>query len=216
MPETREALTAHPMQIVRRFLLALLGGFLAMGSHMYVTFRADNLFSAMRLSNTIAAGLIFGIVVAFMVIFASEYPARLKGIWSFQARAALALVAGIVTGTLAWFAFQYLLLLIEAPEWGLLLFGGIGLAAGFILTGLFTLPRPVSILITAIATYVPIYVTFQNYLTTMYYDAPSSALLYYSPDKDWMVYVFGIAFAVAIALFGQIYSLPDRRKNLTL
>jgi hypothetical protein len=216
MSKTIQALTVNPMQIVRRFLLALLGGFLAMGSHLYFTFRMDDWLNPGRIGSSIAAGLIFGIVVAFMVIFASEYPARLKGIWSFPARAALALTAGIVIGTLSWFSFQYLLLLIEATEWGMLLFGGIGLAAGFILTGLFALPRPVSILITAIATYVPIYITFQNYLLTMYYDAPSSALLYYSPDKDWMVYVFGIPFALSIALFGQIYPAHRRRKEVTL
>jgi hypothetical protein len=204
MQETFRAITAHPMQIVRRFLLALLGGFLAMGGHIYLTFYSAEWISPQRIGNSIAAGLIFGIVVGLMVVLASEYPARLRAVWSVPARLALALASGVILGTLAWFSYSYLMLQIEAPDWSVLLFGGIGLSAGFVLSGMVNLPRLVSIGITALAIYVPIFVTFQNYMATVYSRPPALALLYYAPNREWMVFATGIPFALVIALLGQM------------
>src|SRR5690242_4013923 len=110
LPASIQPLTDNPMGVVWRYLLAFLGGFLAMGGHFYLTSRSEALFSPGRLSTSLAAGLFFGILTGVMVILASEYPQRLKNVWSFQARAALAITGGIVFGTLAWFANQYLLL----------------------------------------------------------------------------------------------------------
>jgi hypothetical protein len=209
MQDTFRVLTANPMQIVRRFLLALLGGFLAMGGHVYLTFYSAEWITTQRIGNSIAAGLIFGIVVGLMVVLASEYPARLRDVWSVPARLALALASGVILGTLAWFSYVYLLLQIEAPDWSVLLFGGIGLSAGFVLSGMVKLPRLVSIAITALAAYVPIFITFQNYVATVYNRPPALALLYYAPNREWMVFALGIPFALAIAILGQL----RQRKN---
>lgn len=212
--KTYRVLTAEPMRIVRRYVLAFFGGFLAMGGHIYVSYGRDAWLSPHRLGTACAAGLIFGVVVGFMVVFAGEYPARLRGIWTFPARLILALTAGIIPGTLAWFAFAYLILWIEAPDWTALLSGGTGLSAGFVVRGLsgeqsnrrsVSLPRQhlAWTVLTAALIYLPIYITFQNYVATLYHRPPAMALLYYSPGRTYMLYLVGIPFALCIAAFGQ-------------
>jgi hypothetical protein len=219
LPTSFEVVTRNPMQVVRRYVFALLGGFLAMGAHMYLSFRSDGLFVPGRISTTVAAGLFFGGVVGFMVLVASEYPQRLKSVWSLPARLALALGGGTLLGTLVWFAHHYLILLIPEPDWGVFLFGGLGLSVGFALHGIWghllvtPLQRLGWLLVTAVCIYAPVYITYQNFLGAVNSPDVVSSLIYYSPDRDWMLFGIGVPFALVIAIGGYLPLLWRRNER---
>jgi hypothetical protein len=204
-PTSLEAVTNHPMGVVRRYVFALLGGFLAMGAHIYISHRAVDWFSPSRIGSAIASGLIFGVMIGLVVLIASEYPQRLKSVWSLPARVALALGGGTLVAALAWFAFHYLILFIAEPDWSILLLGGLGLAAGFALHGIwghiFSTPlQPIGWVVgSALLIFIPIYIGYQNYQANS-----GMALLYYSPNQDWLLLAVGLPFALVIAISGYL------------
>ncbi|MCU0513508.1 MAG: hypothetical protein MUE40_13180 [Anaerolineae bacterium] len=203
MPVLR-ALTRQPLRLIGRLALAAAGAALAMAVHVYLGYGRGDWLAAPRLGTAIAAGLIFGLPAGVTVMVALDMPLRLRGVWPAPRRLAVALLAGTGAGTLAWFAFVYLILWIETPDWRVLLMGGAGLAAGFILAGLVPLPRPLHILLTAAAIFAPIYSAYQNFLATQAGPAPMMALLYYVPSRPWLVLVVGLPFALLIALAGHV------------
>jgi hypothetical protein len=190
----RQRLTEQPMKLVCRFVWATLGAGLAMGLQIFLTFRGEGL--ALRLTNAVPIGLTFGVLVGFTVLFAGEYPARLRGLWPLWARFILSAAFGGVLGTLTWAAYQSLFLL-YLPDWNVILLAGVGLAAGFVLAALFALPAWLAVLLTAVAAYLPLYVAFQNYYAA---NGGSSVLFYDYPNQ---IYSIGIPFVVLIALGGH-------------
>ena len=78
--------TDDPIQIVRRFLWALLGAFLAIGLNTYATFRSEDIFAPARWKVTISVGLVTAILIAFVALLADELSCRLRGFWPTWAR----------------------------------------------------------------------------------------------------------------------------------
>lgn len=192
----------RPLSLVFRFLAALVGGWLAMGFYIWATFRTEAIFTPQRWGNSIAIGLVFGVFTAFMVLFAGEFSARLRGFWPWWVRLIVASLLGFFLATLTWGQFTWFYLLFP-PDWDVMRFGGLGLAFGFVITGLVGLRSWVAIPLTALATYIPI-VTGWHYF---FYNSPSLPLtqapLIYA-DRTEQIYQFGIPFVLMLAIGGYL------------
>lgn len=198
-----------------RYQLALVGGFLAMSAHIFLAFSRSAWFTPQHIGSSIASGLMFGHVVALMVLVARDLPLWLRDKnWSIWMIRALSVIGGIALGTLAWWVHITLTLLQANPDWLTLLLGGIGLSFGFWVTPLFgefgkgvtRYPTRVAlfVIITTIATFLPIYFAFQNYLASFNTPLQAQALLYFQADNPEHVWLIGVPFALAIAIFGQL------------
>lgn len=211
----------RPMTLVWRYLFALFGGWLAMGFHVYSVYRTQAVFAQQRWANAIAIGLIFGILVAWVPMFADEFPSRLRRFWQPWLRAVVALVIGTLWGMVAWWSFIWFYIQGQ-PGIDVLLFGGFGLGLGYALRTMFNLRSWLAIPLTAFLTYIPIYVTF--FPGWLYQDlGPFSygegvlqfdeALLYYQygyneitgdPLIPTELFTVAIPFAVLVAVGGYL------------
>ena len=175
LANTWRRLTDNPIQLVRRFLLALLGAFLAIGLNTYFTFRSEDIFAPARWKVTISVGLVTAILIAFVALLADELSCRLRGFWPTWARLLLSGILGFVAGSIVWATYTYLYLE-YAPE-PVVLFAGAGLALGFVVSSTLKLPGWAAFLVTAAATYIPIYVSYDQFLPpVIYYDRPEHLL----------------------------------------
>lgn len=159
LANTWRRLTDDVLGLVLRFAMGLLGGLLAMGGYVFITFRSQEIFTAARTGNTIAVGLVFGVFTAVMALFADELPRRLRGFWPWHVRMVVAGAFGFVWGALTWAAFT-LWYLNYPPTWEIMRFGGAGLAIGFLAAGLFNLRGLPAFLLTALATFAPMYIYY--------------------------------------------------------
>jgi hypothetical protein len=186
------------MPFVWRYSFAFLGGFLAMFVHIYLLFGRGDWLAPQRLSDAIGNALIFAHIVALMVIVARYSPEKFPK--------PISIIGAILLGTLAWWSHTFFFLFNTSPDWTVLLIGGIGLSAGFILAQFLQLPNrfikmTIATLISAIAIYLPIYFSYQNHLAT---GNLSQALLYFRADDPEHLYLIGIPFALSIAFFGHL------------
>jgi hypothetical protein len=130
----------------------------------------------------------------------------------------LSLMGGLLLGTLAWWSHVTLILFQTHAEWSVLLFGGIGLALGFMLIPLLPIRNRffltlLSVFITTVAIYVPIYANYQNYLLTFNSQQPAQALLYFQVDNPDHVWLIGLPFALSLGIIAQIPLLFDTTPN---
>lgn len=182
------------MRLFGRYSLAFLGGFLAMSAHIYLLFGRDTWLAPQRLSDSVGNALIFAHILALMVFFARDLKIP-KPVSS---------ISGILLGMLAWWSHAFFFLYNTSPDWILLFIGGIGLSGGFTLAQFLRLENrfvktTVTIMMTAIAIYLPIYLSYQAHLATA-----NQALLYFRADDPEYLYLIGIPFALCIAFFGQL------------
>ncbi|MDX1995421.1 MAG: serine/threonine-protein kinase [bacterium] len=225
MANTWRRVTDRPLQIVWRYLFALIGGWLAMGYHVNQTYRQQGIFTQDRWANTVSMGLVFGVIVGFVTIFGDEIPTRLRRFWPWWGRVVLGLVVATLFGGAAWYAWLWFYLKLD-PGYQAVLWGGLGLALGFVLTSLFRLKSFVSIAITAALSYIPIYVTHlvgQWYETVgpFRYGYPargpfeiSEALLYYirllddgTQARSIRIFTIAVPFVLLIAVGGNFQGL---------
>lgn len=192
LANTWRRITDDPMQLIQRFLLAVLGGFLAIGLNTYITFRSEAIFTPQRWGNTIAIGLTVGVLVGLLVLLADEIPSRLRGFWLWWARLILSAGLGFAAGLLVWSGYTYLFLQQPVVAWYPLYLAGAGIALGFVATAVLKLPGWLAVIVTAGATYVPLYLAFTQWLPpVLYYDSPNQ------------IYTLGGMVAVLIALGGH-------------
>jgi len=159
---TWRRLTDNALALTWRFIFALIGGTIGMGIQVYVTYRSQAVFDPDRLVNTYGFGLAFGVMVGLLALFADEVPARLRGFWRWWTRLLFSALAGVTIGTLAWGVVSYMYLRQTYINWELMLFGGVGLALGFVLASLLNLRGWVAVLITAALAYLPVYFAWHN------------------------------------------------------
>jgi hypothetical protein len=177
LANTWRRLSEDPMGIVWRFIFATLGGFLGIGLNTYLTFRSEAIFTPARWGNTIAIGLTCGVLVGFLVILADELPARLRGFWLWWARLIISAALALLTGTLVWGGYTYLFLQDAIPDWNVVFFAGAGIGVGFVAATMLRLPGWLSVIVTSICTFIPLYIAFTNYLPpVIYYDYPEQII----------------------------------------
>ena len=192
-----------------RYQLALVGGFLAMSAHVFLTGSRGMWFTLPHIGNAISAGLMFGHVVALMVVIARDLPLLLRDRWSGCLIRLLSIVGGVGFGTLAWWVYLTFSLYQARVDWITVLSGGFGLSFGFVFAPFITLNNRylktgLLIVITTAATFLPIPFSYQNYLATYNTPSPAQALLYFQVDNPDYVWLIGIPFALAVAFFGQL------------
>ncbi len=193
-------------EMFRRVSLMFTGGVIAMATYVFASFDTQNLFLAEAIGKSTSIGVVWGILIVLLVIFTDTLPRLMFRSW--WARLLLSVPTGIVIGTLMWGAFTWFFLNYD-PIWEVMIYGGIGLALGFIVSGVFKLAGWVAFLITAVATYIPIYLMFDFYNTGVSPILPLSkdllnnpaALMYFRTPEQ--IFTFGIPFVIIIALLGH-------------
>lgn len=167
--------TDRPFALTWAFIFATLGGWVAMGRMVNVTFRNQLLFAPQKVVNTIGFGLAFAIFAGVLTMLASEFPSRLRGFWLEWARFLFSAMLGIGWGILTWGMTSYMYFNNPEPNWDLMLVGGFGLAIGYILTTMLNLRAWVAVLFTAIGAALPVYAGWNNYCQQIYVclDAPA-------------------------------------------
>jgi hypothetical protein len=221
LANTWRRLSDDPLHNVRRFVFALIGAGVAMGAHVFITFRSEAIFNADRWGKTISIGLTFGMFLAILVLLAGEFPARLKRFWPWWSRLVVGGVIGFLWGTLTWGAFTWFFFNYP-PNWDVMAYAGFGTMLGFVLAALFDLRGWVAFPVTAIAIYIPIYIFFQFYWTgrlllplplTPEIMANPAAILYY--DLESQLFTLAIPAVLLIALGGHAQALwKDARTAL--
>lgn len=172
---TVHRLTDNPLEGILRVVLALLGGWIAMGEFVYNVFRSEQLFTAQRWGNTIAVGLIFGVFIAITYLVTEEMSMRLRGFWAWWQRLLVLGLLGIVMGTLSfggytWMYYQY------TPPWDMMRMVGMALAFAFVLSGLLDLRGWQAIILTTILTFTPILITHRAW-----YFSQESTIVFIAP-----------------------------------
>ncbi|HEX2623204.1 MAG TPA: serine/threonine-protein kinase, partial [Phototrophicaceae bacterium] len=200
---TWRRLTDEPLKLTWRFLFAVMGGWLGMGWQVYTTFRSEAVLAPDRIANTISFGLAFGFFSGIMVLLADEFPARLRGFWLRWQRLLISLILGIGAATLTWGAATWMYLR-NTPNWDLMLFGGFGLAIGFILNSILNLRGWLAALITMTAIFISIYAPFNNWCIYSFVCTQSPA---------FSVAPFALI-GLGIGIFaGVIFRIGDRSTN---
>lgn len=220
LDNTWRRLTDNPLHNVWRFVLAFIGATLGMGIQVFFTFRSEAIFNAERWRSTISVGLTFAMFMAFLTLFAGEVPARLRGFWPTWSRLLFSIVIGFAWGTLTWGAFTWLFLNYP-PSWDVMLYAGIGTAIGIVLSALFGLRGWVSVLVTAITTYIPIWFMFQFFwtgkplfpipLSSAVLSNPTPVLYYDFPEQ---VYTIGLPVVIIVAIGIHARALGDDLRAL--
>ncbi|MBC7810925.1 MAG: protein kinase [Burkholderiales bacterium] len=224
LANTWRRIADDPMQSVWRFMFALIGGWLGMGMNVFTIFRSEAIFNQQRWANAITMGLLFGLLVAVLVLVAGQFPSRLRGFWSNYARLILGGVVGALWGTFTWWSYHWFFLNNANPGQSTIFFGGFGLALGFLLTAMLKLRGWLAVLVTTVAIYIPIYITYRSY---MFYDFPenfnflnyfSDALIYYdSITFPEHIFTVALPFAILLALGGHAQALyHDLRQVIAL
>jgi MFS family permease len=162
LTNTWRRITADPLALTWRFLLAVLGGSLGMGWQVYVTFRSEQVFAPQRLANTLAFGLTFGLFIGVLTVLAEEIPSRLRGFWLWWSRMLLSAVTGFALGTLTWGMVLYFFYQQTSINWDLMRFGGFFLALGLVLTTMLNLRGWLAVAITTLLIYFPLYSVYHN------------------------------------------------------
>ncbi len=221
LTNTWRRMSHNPLHNVWRYVLALIGGTVAMGAQVFLTYRTEAIFNADRWGKTISIGLTFGVFMGFLALLAGEFPSRLRGFWPWWARLAVTTVIGFVWGTLTWAAFTWFFLT-YVPDWGVMIFAGVGTAIGFALTAILKLPGWLAFLVTAVATYLPIYTMFNAFwngqlapvIQTLFNIPPGNApaLLYY--DYPEQIFTLAIPVVILIALGAHAQALWGDARQL--
>jgi hypothetical protein len=196
------------------YRFAFLGGFLAIFAHIYLYAGRGNWFAPQRLAPALGNALIFAHIFALMIYLTHEK----RLFWP------LRLILCLILGIFAWWAHLFFYLYQSNPDILTLILGGIGLSLGFVLTAVInSLPLRsggrvgdggiflLTIAITFVAIYAPIYWSYQNFLATITSN-PAQALLYFQADNPEHVYLIGIPFALCLAFFGNLPVLIRREQ----
>lgn len=167
--------TDKPLSLTWAFILATLGGWVAMGRMVNVTFRNQLLFAPQKVVNTIGFGLAFAIFAGVLTMIASEFPSRLRGFWLEWSRLVFSAVFGIGWGVLTWGMTSYMYFNNPLPNWDLMLIGGFGIAIGYVLTTMLNLRAWLALSFTAIGAALPVYAAWNNYCQQAFLclDAPA-------------------------------------------
>jgi serine/threonine protein kinase len=207
---TVRRLTDRPLQLIMRFALALLGGWIAFGEHIYSTYYATALFTPQRWGNTIAAGLTMGVFIGVVVLVTDELSTRLKGFWTWWMRMTVASSIGIAMGILTWAGIRWFYFG-KPPALDLMRLGGMGLALGFVFVSVVDWKRWKALWLPALLIYLPIVLAWPNECLQDYYCTTQSGDLWLPAFNYFPVAGVGLAIGLLIGWF-----IPRKASNQAL
>ncbi len=197
---------ADPMQLVWRYVCAAAGGLVAIGGYVLFNLPAVGVLQAQTTGVAVSTGLTFGVFLGLAALLGGELPARMAGFWGRGARLLAGALLGTLAGALTWGAFTWFFLNYP-PDWGVMLLGGLGTAAGFALAGTFRLPAWLAAGLTAAALYAALYAGYASFIA---YDTPALIYFYDSESLAWQ----GAFIALAVALGGHAPALARAARGL--
>ncbi len=171
MTNTWRRLSDQPMGLVWRALSAGIGAFIAIGINTYFTFRSGDIFNSDRWKLTVSIGLFCAVVYGALVLLTDELPSRLRGFWPWWARLIVSALFGLGIGAALWALWTYLYLSFTLDT-NLALLAGAGAGIGYVASTMLALPGWAGLIVTAVATYLPLYATFTSNTPVLYYDYP--------------------------------------------
>ena len=192
-------------QSIQRFMFGFLGGLLGMGFWAFSVFRSAEVITPLRLIYTIALGEVFGLFIGLLALLSSEMPEILRQRVRPPVLLALRIAACLVIGVLAWAIFRWFYLQYDAltrQDVNALLFGGLGLSAGFIVNMLFRLPGLAAAGVMALLIYLPMLVTLESYFAGSDLFVP---LVYF--DDRAQIFTVGIPMVLLIAIGANAQAL---------
>lgn len=158
--------TAQPLGMTWRFIFAVMGAAIGRGLHLWLNYDLQvTVLEPSRIANSVAFGLVFGVFVGVVVLVSDEIPSRLRGFWKWPQRAIFAFVLGLLVGMLTWAVDAYMYRGVTDIFWDLMIFGGFGLAFGFLFNSLLHLRAWAAVALTAVSIYLPIFAAYSNYCT---------------------------------------------------
>ena len=204
--------TQHPVRLLSRQLAALLGAWLGMGFNVYMLFRPE-FFQHQRWANAVAIGMFFGVIGGFVPLVADELPTRLRGFWPAWSRLLVSLLLGTLWASLAWWAYSWFFLNLQAGL-GVVLVGGFGWALGYALTAAFELRSLAAIPLTVLLTYLPVYVTFQvgwmgESVGPVAAYTIQESLIYFEQSSPEQVYSVGLPLVILMTFGGYLSLLIE-------
>jgi hypothetical protein len=158
---TIRRLVDKPLEGILRFVLALIGGWIAMGDHVYTLFFSTQLLSAARWGNALGLGLIFGLIVAITFYLTDEVSRRLQGFWSWWMRLGLTGILGYVMATLLFAAVRWIFYNDPEISWDLMRFLGAAMAFALVASASLQLRGWRGIFLTTLSMFLPIYAAYR-------------------------------------------------------
>ncbi len=156
-----------PMELLLRFVFALVGGSIAFGQHVYITYRNEALFIPQRWGNTLAVGLLMGLFFAVLVMLSHVVIGRLRGFWPNWLRLIMSTALGIFFSILIWTGFTWLYL-VQPPLWDLMRVGGLGIAFGLIISTILTIKGWQAVILMSTLTCLSIFTVYFNHCTQLF------------------------------------------------
>lgn len=186
------------LQMMRRLQSGFLGGLVGMGFWTFSVFRSDILITSERVRWTIAMGGLFGLFIGLMAMLSEALPLRIRRLMSERAQKIMRTALIIVLGIAAWMSYWWFLdaLAFNPPDINALALGGMGLAAGFIARIVFRMPGWMAALLTTLAIWLPLYITFERAAAGSELFTP---LMFFYDDPN-QVFTIGLPFALLVAL----------------
>lgn len=211
LTNTWRRLTLDPLHAVWRYLFAAVFAGLAVWWYAYSELNSAAIFFAERWGKSITSGITFGVVFGLVVLFAAEVPERLRGFWPWWGRLILNLVMGMLTGVFVWLVFTWFFLFIEpqSSDFNAFLLGGLGAALAFSLGVVFRIPGWLGALWAAVMIFIPLYLTWTNYMPPLVYVRPNETIEQYAIP---MALLIGIG-AYFQQIIGEIRALVSRLRR---
>lgn len=176
---TTRRLAAYPGGLIRRFLFAFLGAFVASSTYVWVNL-SDAAGSQVVIQEIfermVGLGLLFGLLFGLTVLLGSEIPNRLRGFWAGWARALVGGAAGMAGMMVSWGLYDYLLLRNPYPDWSVIAWAGVGMAAACAVLALVRLPGIVQMLVTGLGVYLPLFFVWHGYFVDF---IPAVSIVYF-------------------------------------
>ncbi|MGB7339811.1 MAG: protein kinase [Phototrophicaceae bacterium] len=163
---TFRRLTQNPIELIANIALVFVMGWIAMGNHIWGSwgFTVGSL-GAQRWTNTVALGVIFGLMMSLTYVLTVVISERLQGFWTWWMRLIVSGILGFGISILSFTSYRYFFLQEALFEvlWDQMRFAGAALALGLIATTLLRLKAWQGVLLTTASTFIAIFAIYRGF-----------------------------------------------------